>query len=167
MRYNECGLEIHPDKTKIIYCRDSKRQARYPNTQFNFLGYTFRCRRVMNKNSQKFFLGFTPAVSTNAQKSMRAKTKAMRFYKRTELSLNDIAKEFNPVIRGWINYYGKFCRSELKSVLWHFNKTLVSWAKRKYNKISNRGAAIRLLIKIVKSNPKLFYHWELGWHEFV
>lgn len=161
-RYNTCGLELHPGKTKIVYCKDSGRKHEYLNTKFDFLGYTFRARQVKNKHG-KTFMSFSPAVSVTAQKSMRAKTRSKRFYGRTELELADIAEKFNPVIKGWVNYYGKFYRSELESVFRHFNKTLVAWARRKFKKLHrSRGAAVELLRKIARNDPKLFYHWEIG-----
>jgi len=107
-------------------------------------------------------MGFTPAVSKSAQKSMRAKTKAQRFYRRTDLDLSDIAKMFNPVLKGWINYYGKYHRAELSSVLRHFNKTLVAWAMRKFKKLKgSKINAAKLLANMAKSGPKLFVHWQL------
>lgn len=161
-RYKECGLELHPDKTKIIYCKDSRRKRNYPNTKFDFLGYTFRCRVVKDKKG-KIFMGFTPAASKLAQKSMRAKTKEKKFYRRTDLELSDIAEIINPVLRGWINYYGKYYRSELYFVLRHFNKTLITWMTRKYKKLRGcKTKAGNLLARIVKRKPKLFVHWQLG-----
>jgi len=161
-RYKECDLELHPDKTKIIYCKDNKRKGKYPNTKFDFLGYTWRNRRMKDKYG-KTYMSFNPAVSVAAQKSMRAKIKARRFYRRTELELIDIAEIFNPVLRGWDNYYGKFRRSELNSVFRHFNKTLVAWARRKYKRlVGNRKAAVKLLLEISRKNPTLFHHWKTG-----
>jgi RNA-directed DNA polymerase len=161
-RYKACGLELHPGKTKIVYCKDSNRKGKYSDTKFDFLGYTFRCRKVKSKDG-KIFMSFTPAVSVAAQKSMRAATKARRFYRRTDLELTDIAKMFNPVLIGWINYYGKYCCSELESVCRHFNKTLVAWARRKYKKLGRcRETAVRLLLGISRKDPTLFHHWKIG-----
>lgn len=133
-RFYDCGLELHPEKTKIIYCKDGKRKGKHQNTSFEFLGYTFRPRLVENSKNSSLFTGFTPAVSKSAQKSMRAKTKSFRVYKRSELTLEEIAIKFNPTLQGWLNYYGKFHPSEMYSVWRHFNKTLVSWAMRKYKR---------------------------------
>jgi hypothetical protein len=161
-RYNTCGLELHPDKTKIVYCKDRNRKDQYPDMKFDFLGYTFRSREAKSKWGGTFMC-FTPGASITAQKSMRAKTKARRFYGRTELELSDIARIFNPVLIGWVNYYGKYGYSGLKSVFRHFNKTLVAWARRKYKKLNKgREAAVRLLIGISKQNSTLFHHWKLG-----
>ena len=108
LRFTECGLELHPDKTKIIYCKDDNREMKYSNTKFDFLGYGFRGRMVKNNKNNKMFLGFNPAASKASIKSMQEKTRSYKFYKRTDLSLNDIAHDFNPVLRGWIEYYGEY-----------------------------------------------------------
>lgn len=161
-RYNECGLELHPGKTKIVYCKDNKRKRDYPNTDFDFLGYQFR-GRISKTKDNKFFLNFTPAASKSAQKSMRAKTKERAFHRRTDLELSEIAERYNPVLMGWINYYGKYCRSELYSVFRHFNKTLVAWAMRKYKKLGgSKTKAVKLLVNLARNGPKLFVHWQLG-----
>jgi len=161
-RFKACGLTLHPTKTKIVYCKDGKRKMDYPHTMFEFLGYSFRRRIAKNKQNQ-LFLSFNPAASPSAQKSMRAKTRTQKFYRRTELSLNDIAKEFNPVLRGWIEYYGQYQRSGLSSVFRHFNKTLVSWAMHKYKKLKgSKTRASLLLQKIAKREPNLFAHWKIG-----
>ncbi len=162
-RFKECGLEMHPSKTKIVYCKDDSREDEYSNMKFDFLGYGFCRRLVKNSKNNKIFLSFTPSVSKSAQKSMRAKTHEQKFYKRTDLSLSDIADKYNPVLRGWIEYYGRYNRSGLYPVLRHFNKTLVSWAMRKYKKLrGHKTRAAIFLEKIAKREPNLFAHWKMG-----
>ncbi len=162
-RYKECGLELHPGKTKIIYCKDDNRKGHHPETKFNFLGYTFRSRLVKKQETNKFFVSFTPAVGQEAMKSMRAETRRRGYRNRTDMSLNDIAKEYNPVLRGWINYYGKYNRSSLYPMLGHFNKTLVSWAMRKFKKLrGHKTRASKFIEGISKKQPTLFVHWKLG-----
>ena len=157
-RFKECGLELHPNKTKIVYCKDDNRKGNYPNTRFEFLGYDFRCRRVKNKD-RELFLSFTPAVSKSAQVSMRAKIRKWKFYKRTDLNLNDIAKMANPILRGWMEYYGRYNRSSLYSVFNHFNRTLAAWTRRKYEKLKgHKMRAITFLDKLSKREPHLFAH---------
>lgn len=134
-RYGECGLELHPDKTKIIYCKDGRRKGKYTHTKFDFLGYSFRRRTAQNSRDNSLFLSFIPAVSSTAMKSMRAETRRRGFRNQTDLSLNDIAKIFNPTLLGWINYYGRYTRSELNRVLRYFNKTLVAWAMKSINNL--------------------------------
>jgi RNA-directed DNA polymerase len=162
-RFEECKLELHPTKTKIVYCKDEKRKGEYPETELDFLGYTFRRRRVKNSKQNKMFVSFTPAVSKAAQKSMRAKTRAKGLRNRTDLSLKEIAIMYNPVLRGWIEYYGRYCRSELGSVLRHFNKTLVAWARAKYKKFKGHKTRAGIFMQeIAKREPQLFIHWKLG-----
>ena len=162
-RFSECGLELHPDKTKIIYCRDGKRKGTYQNTSFDLLGYTFRSRLVENSKQGGLFTGFTPGVSKNAQKSMRAKTKSFRLYKRSDLSLEDIAIRVNPTLQGWLNYYGKFNPSEMSSIWRHFNKTLVAWAMKKYKRFRGcKTRAAKFIKRIADKQPSLFVHWRSG-----
>ncbi len=113
----------------------------YPNTQFDFLGYTFRARTVKNSKRDSLFVSFTPAVSKQAVTVMRLRTRKLNYRNRMELSLADIARLHNPILRGWLAYYGKFSRSAMYPVLRHFNKTLVAWAMRKYKRL--KGHKIR------------------------
>jgi len=161
-RFADCGLELHPEKTKIVYCKDGSRKSNYPRTAFEFLGYSFQSREVRNSQNQKVFQSFTPGVSKSSMQSMRSKTHNQKFYRRTELSLNHIAETFNPVLRGWIEYYGKYNRSALYPVFRHFNKTLVAWVRRKYEKLKSKSRAVNLLGEIAKRQPYLFAHWKIG-----
>ena len=158
LRFEECGLELHPSKIKIVYCKDSDRTKEYPNTKFDFLGYSF-CRRTVKKNkNNKLFLNFTPALSQASAKSMRDKTRSHKFYRRTDLNLRDIANEFNPILRGWIEYYGRYHRSALYPVLRHFNQTLVTWIRRKYRKASSKTRAVTMLENIAKRESRIYLH---------
>ena len=162
-RFEECGLELHPDKTKIVYCKDDTRRNNYPNTKFVFLGYEFRRREVRNTKSNRVFLNFTPAVSKAEVDLMRAKIRNSNLRKRTDLNLDDIAREYNPILRGWLNYYGKYNRSSMYQVLRHFNKTLVTWSMRKFKKLKGRKIrAGEFLMKIAKRQSHLFAHWKIG-----
>lgn len=162
-RFKECGLELHPEKTKIVYCKDDNRRGDYPKTKFDFLGYTFQRRLVKKQGKEEFFIAFTPAVSQQALKSMRAETRRRGYRNRTEMSLNEIAKQYNPVLRGWINYYGRYNRSSLYPMLGHFNKTLVAWAMRKYKKLRvHKTRAVAFVENIAKRQPSLFVHWNIG-----
>ena len=162
-RFKECGLELHPDKTKIVYCKDNRRRGSYSNKSFDFLGYTFRARVCESKQQKNIFVGFTPAVSKAAMKSMRAKVKKDKVYKRGDMSLVQIAQWYNPILQGWLNYYGCYTRSAMSPVFWHFNKTLVQWARRKHLKLKkHKVKAVKFLERIVKKNPWLFVHWRKG-----
>jgi RNA-directed DNA polymerase len=163
LRFKDCGLELHPDKTKIVYCKDDNRKRKYPAKQFNFLGYNFRGRTVKTKESGGFFFSFTPAVSKQALKAMRAETRKRGYRNRTDMSLDDIAREYNPVLRGWLNYYGRYNPSGMYPVLRHFNKTLVAWAMQKFKKLRGHKTRAATFVKhIAKVQPELFVHWERG-----
>ncbi len=162
-RFKECGLELHPDKTKIVYCKDEKRRKKYSKIEFDFLGYTFCQRSVKNNKQNSMFVSFTPAVSKVALKSMRAETRRRNFRNRTDIDLKEIAKIYNPVLRGWIEYYGKYYRSSLYPVFWHFNKTLVMWVMRKYKRFKgHKTRASNFLEKLSEKEPQLFAHWKIG-----
>ena len=162
-RFEECGLELHPEKTKIVYCKDDRRTGNYHNTTFDFLGYTFRRRSCKDARANRMFLGFAPAVSANALKEMRRKIRKTRIRSRTDLSLNEIADWINPVIRGWLSYYGAFYRSEMYRLIRHVNKTLVRWAMRKYKSLRfSKHRAVALLERIAQQQPGLFVHWQKG-----
>lgn len=162
-RFFECGLELHPEKTKIVYCKDGKRKESYPNISFYFLGYTFKPRLCENRRDNILFISFTPAASKRAQKPMRAKTRKLRIRNRTDLSLDVIACWYNPILQGWINYYGKYRGSEMYAVWRHFNKTLVAWARRKYKSLKrHKTRAAKFMQGIAERNPNLFAHWRAG-----
>jgi len=157
----ECGLELHPDKTKIIYCKDDNRRGNYPNTEFEFLGYSFRRRESKNSKNNKLFLSFNAAASPASMQSMRAKTRQIGFKVRADRSLEDIAKECNPILRGWINYYGRYNPSGLYPVFRHFNKSLVTWAMRKFKRLRGRKTKAAIFMEnIAKRQPQLFVHWK-------
>ena len=162
-RLAECHLELHPTKTKIVYCRDGKRRGAYPNVAFDFLGYCFRPRLVKRQRDGKLFCGFNPAVSPSSLKSMRAKIKALNIRRRTEISLADIAQKLNPLLRGWIGYYGRFAPSALAPMLRYVNQTLQAWAMRKFKRFkAHKIRAGRFLEKLSRSNANLFVHWRIG-----
>ncbi len=160
-RFSECQLQMHPDKTKIVYCKDGKRRRNYPVIKFDFLGYTFRPRKVKSKKYRGLFVSFTPAVSQQALKSMRQTTRRLSYRNLTELSLTDIAKRHNPILRGWLAYYGKFRRSAMHTIFRHFDETLKAWAMKKYRKLKYcKTCATKFLERIEKKHPRLFVHWQ-------
>jgi len=156
------GLELHPEKTKIVYCKDEDRVGKHPVTSFDFLGYTFRPRRSKNRWG-KFFINFSPAMSDKAGKAMRQEVRRWKLHLRSDKSLLDLAQMFRAKIQGWINYYGRFYKSAMYSTLRHLNRKLCLWAKRKYKKLRHhsRRAEHRLGEMAVK-HPNLFPHWKLG-----
>ena len=162
-RFAECGLEMHPQKTKVVYCKDGNRKGQCPTTSFDFLGYTFKPRVSWNKKQNCLFISFSPAVSQSALKSMRAKTRKLGVRNRTDLELIDIARWFNPILQGWLNYYGKFRLSAMQGICRHFNMTLVAWAMKKYKHLRGRKTkAVKLFDRIAERHPNLFAHWRMG-----
>ncbi len=160
-RFAECALELHPQKTKIVYCKDDDRRGDFPDTKFDFLGYTFRPRRSKNRYG-KFFINFTPAVSNKATTVMRRTMRRWRLHLRSDKSLEDLAHMFNSVIRGWINYFRHFYKSALYPVLKHLNNTLARWAARKYKRLrGHHRRATHWLARIARRQPRLFAHWPL------
>ena len=154
---------MHPTKTRIVYCRDGKRRGKYPNVKFDFLGYCFRPRLVRRSQDGILFCSFTPAVSPSALKSMRAKIRELHFRRRTDLSLADIAHRINPLLRGWINYYGRYAPSALVPLLRYINQTLLRWAMRKFKRFkAHRIRASRFLQNLSRQSVHLFVHWRLG-----
>jgi group II intron reverse transcriptase/maturase len=160
-RMNEVGLELHPEKTKIVYCKDADRRGEFPCTSFDFLGYTFRPRRSKNRWG-KHFINFTPAISSKAAKAIRRTSRSWQWPKRSNLDLEDLARLSNPAIRGWINYYGRFYKSELYPTLRCLDRRLVMWATRKYKRFrGHRRKAKHWLDRIARREPDLFAHWRL------
>jgi RNA-directed DNA polymerase len=161
-RLAQCKLELHPEKTKIVYCKDDERRKSHTNEKFDFLGYTFRARRSKNKYG-KFFINFTPAVSDKAKKEITSTMRSWKMHLRSDKTLEDLSRMFNPIIRGWINYYGKYYKSELYPVFTVVNRTLSRWATRKYKKLKrHKRRATHWLGKIAKREPAMFAHWQLG-----
>ena len=162
-RLTECRLEMHPTKTKMVYCKDGKRKGKYPNIKFDFLGYCFRPRLVQKSQDKTLFCGFNPAVSPSALKSMRAKIRELGIRRRTELSLAEIAYRLNPLLRGWINYYGRYAPSALAPLLRYVNQTLLAWALRKFKRFrAHKIRASQFLQKLSRQSAHLFVHWRLG-----
>ncbi len=158
-RFKECKLELHPKKTKIVYCKDDNRQGNYHTTGFDFLGYTFRPGRSKSRYG-KCFISFTPAVSRSACISMRQTTKNWKIRLRSDKTIQDISRMYNPVIRGWINYFGKYCKSALYPVFRHLNETLAKWATRKFKRFRRRRQRARLWLgRLAINTPQLFAHW--------
>lgn len=160
-RMRQCGLELHPEKTKIVYCKDSNRSGGDENEKFDFLGFTFRPRKAKNQRGVTF-VSFSPAISSKATKEIRKAIKELRLHRRSDLSLDQIAAQINPQLRGWIQYYGRFRRSELYCVFRPFEATLGRWAARKYKRLRRRwGRAMRWLREISSRQPRLFAHWHM------
>ena len=158
-RLQRCHLELHPVKTKVVYCKDGDRRGRYLEEKFDFLGYSFRPRRSKNRRG-KFFINFSPAVSNEAAKKMRQEMRSWRIHLRSDKEIDDLARMWNPVLRGWIQYYGRFYKSALYPVLRHFNRCLVRWAMRKFKRFrGHQRQAEHWLGGIARREPRMFAHW--------
>ena len=164
-RLKDKGLELHPDKTKIIYCKDDQRRGSHDHQAFDFLSYTFRARSVKTTGGN-FFVGFNPAISDKAKQRIREEVRSWRLTSTMNTkSLEEVAKLINPIIRGWVNYYGRFYRSECLDTLDYLNLVLARWAKRKFKRFHrNWMAAYRWLGGIAARQRDLFFHWTLGLH---
>ena len=157
-RMREVGLELHPDKTRIVYCQDSNRRGSYEHTEFTFLGYTFRPRGVRTKHGN-MFTGFNPAVSKDALKKISAQVRSWRLHYRTQITEADLARRINPVVRGWMNYYGAFYRSALYPLLARINAYLMRWLRKKHKRLRGRKKAREAWERAVAQRPRFFSHW--------
>jgi RNA-directed DNA polymerase len=161
-RLAQVGLELHPDKMRIVYCKDADRRGDHEVTSFTFLGYTFRPRLAKNRWG-KHFVNFLPAVSKDAVKAIGREIRSWHIAKRSDKSLTDLARMFNNIVQGWINYYGRFYKSMLYPLFKRLNLTLMRWACRKYKRLRRRERrAWRWLGEIARRDPRLFAHWRLG-----
>ena len=162
-RLNDCGLELHPTKTRIVYCKDGSRKGNLPDISFDFLGYTFRPRQAWSEHKGSF-LSFLPAVSNKAKTEMKQEVRAWRLQMQTSMSLKDLAQKYNAVIRGWINYYGRFYKTEMAGVFEHIDLALQRWAQKKYKHLARRNRRTRTWLgEIAKRDPNLFAHWKMGY----
>ena len=159
-RLQQCRLQLHPQKTKIVYCKDSSRRGNYSNEKFDFLGYTFRPRLSKSRRGE-FFVNFSPAVGDEAAKSIRREIRGWRIHRMSDKSIEDLSRIFNPVLRGWINYYGRFYKSALYPIFDQLNCALKRWAMRKYKKLRGRQRRAKYWLgRIARREPNLFVHWQ-------
>ncbi len=160
VRLESIGLKLHPGKTKIVYCKDANRPLSYEFNSFDFLGYTFRGRFVNGKRG--LFVSFTPAISNKAQKAIRATTRGWHLNRWSSLELEDVALSIDPVVRGWVNYYGAFYASKLRFLANNIDRHLVLWLMQKYKRLRARPRkAWEVLDAIRAQRPTLFAHWQL------
>ena len=158
-RMKEVQLELHPEKTKIVYCKDADRTGTYKNIQFDFLGYTFRPRKSKNRFG-KYFINFTPAISNKAIKRIKAVMRGWGWQNKTDKTLEDLANMFNRQVQGWINYYSHFYKSALIPLFQHLNQRLIRWAMRKFKNLKGHKARARAwLQEISHRQSTLFAHW--------
>jgi RNA-directed DNA polymerase len=162
-RFHQCGLEVHPEKTQIIYCRDVNLKGDYPVQSFTFLGYTFRPRKAVDKYG-RVYVNFLPAVSRDALKTMRQTIRGWHIQLKNDKELSELSAIFNPVLRGWMNYYGRFYASAMAPVWRHMNGFLVRWLMRKYKSLAqHKRRAGKYLGCLAGKWPEAFVHWKAGY----
>lgn len=163
-RLKECGLELHPDKTKMVYCRDYRRKGKHSQVKFDFLGYSFQPRTTKSKRTGKLFLRFDCAISISSRKRIADKLEALQLISRSFKSVVGIAHKINPMIRGWVRYFSRYRKSELNRVFQLLRQRLVRWARRRYKRYrTSLNRAYKWLERVRKQYPNLFYHWECGY----
>ncbi len=162
-RMSSCKLELHPDKTKLVYCKDYRRKEEHANVKFDFLGYSFQPRTAKSRKTGNLFLGFGCAISISSQKRIAEKLKNLNIAGLGFKSIVGVAHFLNPMIRGWVNYYGKFRISEMRKVFRLLRRRLVQWARKHYKRYRTRlNKACQWIDEVKKQYPSLFYHWRLG-----
>jgi retron-type reverse transcriptase len=159
-RMERVGLRLHPDKTQIVYCKDDNRPdaPSQASTSFTFLGYTFRARTARDRNGRRF-VAFLPAISKDALKKLGRTVRGWRLHRRTDLSLAELARMINPIIAGWMRYYGAFYRSALSSLLARINTYLVRWIRKKYKRLRAQRKARAAWERVTRQHPGYFAHW--------
>ena len=158
-RMEEVGLRLHPEKTRIVYCRDGRRRGDHEHTSFTFLGFTFRAREAKGRNGEHF-TGFLPAMSTEALKAKSTELRAMRIHRRTTLTLDDLARWLNPIVAGWMNYYGRFYRSGMYPLLQRVSSYVRRWTGKKYRRLRNLKRFQRWWTGLIERQPALFAQWK-------
>jgi RNA-directed DNA polymerase len=160
MRLGPLGLELHPEKTKIVLCKDANRRGDSEHISFDFLGYTFRGRLARGRTG--YFVSFAPAISPKAKKAVGQKVRHWHLNRRSGTDLAGLANQINPVVRGWFGYYGAFYRSELYSLARHIDQHVLRWAMQKFKRLRGRPAKARAWLDAVRQHqPRLFAHWHL------
>jgi RNA-directed DNA polymerase len=157
-RMRQVGLTLHPDKTQIVYCKDANRPLRFERTEFTFLGYTFRPRPARDRHGATF-LAFLPAISGRALKKISTQVRRWRLHRWIYHTFGEIARTINPIVAGWMQYYGRFYPSSLYRLLARINAYLVRWIRNKYRRYDATRAARAKLTEITDRYPRIFAHW--------
>jgi group II intron reverse transcriptase/maturase len=157
-RMEHVGPRLHPDKTKVVYCKDGNRRGSHEHTSFTFLGFTFRARKARSRAGKKF-TSYLPAISKDALNKISGEVRRWRLHRRTRHSFAELARQINPIVRGWIQYYGAFYRSALSQLLSRINAYLVRWIRKKYKRLRAERKAIECWRGITVRYPRMFAHW--------
>ncbi|WP_239375066.1 group II intron maturase-specific domain-containing protein [Frankia sp. Cj5] len=162
-RLAEIGLELSPEKTRIAYCKDSRRRQDYPVVSFTFCGYTFRPRKAYDRRSRKAFTGFLPGVSEGKLTDMSRRVRSWRLPRRTTRTLDDLARGINPVVGGWLPYSTRFYPTLVVPLCRRIDRHLMRWARAKYARLRSDKRAREWLKRVRKRDPGLFAHWQLAY----
>jgi RNA-directed DNA polymerase len=161
-RFADIGLQVHPDKTRIVYCKDDRRRRDYRQVTFTFCGYTFRPRKTYDKIRKRSRTGFLPAVAPGKLTDMSRKTASWNLHRHTTWTLEDLAEEANPALRGWLNYFTVFYPSAVNPIGKRMDRHLRRWARRKYKRLTRSEKRTRdWLAGVRQRSPALFAHWAL------
>jgi hypothetical protein len=158
-RMQQCKLELHPEKTKIVYCKDTNRNKDDDHIQFNFLGYSFQPRE--SKSGKGIFISFDCAISKAKQTKIKAAIRSLKLQKATTAAIKEIAEVLNPKIQGWLNYFGKFRKFEMRGVFYCLNERIAHWVYNRYKSL-NWHQSFAWLRRQIKLTPTMFVHWKAG-----
>ncbi len=157
-------LVLHPEKTKIVYCKDANRRGDFSNTSFDFLGFAFRARKTMwGKGEDRIFAhSFQPAASPKALTSISRTIRRWTLHHCSDKSLQELAQMYNPCISGWISYYSHFYKTQMRPTLKRIDVYVIRWARRKFKRLHHRTKGARdWFERLRRANPMLFAHWQL------
>jgi len=166
-RFEECGLKLNEEKTKIVKCKDSNRRGNFKHTSFDYLGFTYRPREAKNTKTGQVFTAFLPAISKKSAMRIKTEIRSWNLNRQLQKSIKTIAENMAPKVRGWINYYSKFGKTEIGKVMKYLNYKLCKWVKRKYKRFANGrgklGKAHDWLARLASFDNNLFVHWTYGY----
>ena len=161
-RMEQCHLRLHERKTKIVFCKQYNRHSRHQVVQFDFLGYSFQPRPSAQRRG-KMFVGYDCAISRSSEKKIGETIRSTKFQRWTNRSIVEIADFFNPKIRGWLHYYGKFRKHKLNRVFKIFHDRLTNWVCNRYKRLNKSYIkACKWLRNFKEKQPELFVHWKYG-----
>lgn len=161
-RLTDVGLELHPDKTRLIYCKDSRRRRTYEQISFTFLGYQFRPREAFDRRHGVAFTGFLPGVSPDKLTEMSRRIRSWRLHRRVNLTLDYLAEDINQVVRGWLAYFTRFYPTAVGPLCQRINGHLMRWAQKKYKRLRSRKRARAWLKGVMQRAPSMFAHWAVS-----
>lgn len=159
-RMGQVGVRLHPGKTRIVYCKDGRRRAPKDGpVSFDFLGFTFRARSMQTRHGNRF-TGFGPAISDKAMAKLSAEVRSWRLHRHTALAPAELARWINPIVRGWMSYYGRFYRSALYPLLGRINHYMMRWLRRKYRRLRTLAAVTAAWNRAIRQSPGAYAHWQ-------